>query len=231
MNKKLKILILIVILAVAGFFIYSLLQKNVPQPTQSGLSSTGAVLGGAAAKQDTTSLAGLDDFSAALASIRTVSIDTSIFADPAYKTLQDNPISLGTEVIGRTNPFAPVGTDTASQAFPLSVPSTMTSANTEVVSINGASISTGTPTNINKTTVTLAAQVSLDPGATATIVFAYGDTDALGSVTTPIKIKASGPVNFPLKKLIAGTQYYVQATMTLPDGTTTVGDIISFNTL
>lgn len=225
MNKKLKIVILVVVVIIAGFFIFSLTQKNVPAPTQSGLSSTGVALGGATAKQDATSLAGLDDFSAALANIRSVSIDTSIFNDPAYKTLQDNKISLGTEVIGRNNPFAPVGTDVEAQVFPTSIPAT------EVVSSNGASISTGTPTKIQKTTVTLAAQASLDPGTTATIVFAYGDTDALGSVTTPIKIKASGPVTFPLKKLIAGTQYYVQATMTLPDGTTTVGDIISFNTL
>ena len=225
MNKTLKIVIIVIVLIIAGFFIFSLTQKNAPAPTQSGLASTGVVLGGAVANQDTTSLAGLDDFSAALASIRSVSIDTSIFSNPAYKTLQDNPISLGTEVIGRNNPFAPVGTDVDVQVFPVALPTT------EIVSTNGASISTGTPTSIKTTSAIFQAQASLDPGSTATIVFAYGTTDALGSVSTPIKIKVSGPVTFAAKKLIAETQYYIQATMTLSDGTTITGDIISFNTL
>lgn len=225
MNKKLKILLLVIVLILAGFFIFSLTQKNIPVPTQSGLSSTGAVLGGEVANKDTTSLAGLDDFSAALANIRSVSIDTSIFSDPTYKTLQDNPIALGTEVIGRNNPFAPVGTDIDTQIFPVNTPTT------ETISSNSASISTSVPKNIKKTTATFEAQAALDAGTTATIVFAYGTTDALGLVTTPITVKISGPITSSIKNLTPKTMYYVQATMTLQDGSTIQGDIISFNTL
>jgi hypothetical protein len=225
MNKKLKIILLLAILLGAGFVVFTFLQKAPTAPvTQSGLSSSGDALGGAIAKKDITSLAGLDDFSAALANIRSVTIDTSIFTNSVYKTLQDNPISLGTEVVGRNNPFAPVGTDLPDQTFPI------TQDQTQVVSANAASISTGVPIKIKKTTAVLVAQAAIDPGATATVVFAYGDTDALGAMSTPIKVKLAGPVTFALKGLKAGTTYFVKATMTIGD-ITTEGDIISFNTL
>lgn len=222
MKKTLKIVIVIIVIGVLGFFIFSLTQKNTPE-SQTGLTSTGTVLGGAFANQNTTSLAGIDDFASALASIKSIAIDTSVFTMPTYKALQDNPITLGSEAVGRANPFAPVGTDAEVGVFP-------TPAATEVISTNGASISTSTPTAIKKTSAVFEAQAAFDIGPTASIVFAYGTSEALGMTSAPVKIKTPGPVKATIKNLTSGTQYFVQATMTLGESTVS-GDIISFTTL
>lgn len=224
MTKRAKtFLIIIIILAIiAGAVFFS--KKATPAATNStGLASTGDALGGASAKKDTTNTAGVDDFAAALANIKSVSIDTAIFNDPVYKTLQDNPVSLGTDVIGRNNPFAPVGTDAPD-------PAPFVAPQQEVVSANGPTITTSDVIGIQKTAAKFGAQVSIDATQNASVVFEYGTTETLGSATAPIKVKASGPVMFAKSKLLPKTQYFVRATMMVGD-TTVQGDIIAFNTL
>ena len=40
--------------------------------------------------------------------IKFLRIDTSLFKDPAYKTLRDYSVAIPQQNVGRTNPFAPV---------------------------------------------------------------------------------------------------------------------------
>ncbi|MEI6022920.1 MAG: hypothetical protein WCQ32_03740 [bacterium] len=232
MSKRVKITIIVAIIFLVITVIIGVSSSSssttVANSANTGLSSSGGALGGAVAKTNTTSTVGIDDFSAALASIRSVSIDTSIFNDPAYKTLQDNPVILGTDVVGRVNPFAPVGTDAPD-------PSTIAPSQnpTQQISANGASITTGDVTKIKTTSAVFSAQPGFDPlakGQKATVVFEYGTTDALGSVTVPIAIKVASPVITTIKKLTPATQYFVRATLVIGD-VTVQGDIISFNTL
>ena len=45
-----------------------------------------------------------------------VTLDDSIFENPAFKKLKDNYVSFPAQVAGRNNPFAPVGMDSAFQS-------------------------------------------------------------------------------------------------------------------
>lgn len=57
---------------------------------------------------------GTKEFLTVLLSVKSIRLDDSIFANPAFSTLRDSSIILtpdGTE--GRPNPFAPIGSDVA----------------------------------------------------------------------------------------------------------------------
>ena len=49
-----------------------------------------------------------------ISSIKNITIDTSVFQNRAYIALRDYPVTLGSETVGRVNPFAPIGVDSAS---------------------------------------------------------------------------------------------------------------------
>lgn len=42
-----------------------------------------------------------------------VTLDDTIFANPIFKNLKDNTVSFSPQASGRTNPFAPIGTDSS----------------------------------------------------------------------------------------------------------------------
>jgi hypothetical protein len=44
-----------------------------------------------------------------LASLHTITLDNSIFTDPAYLSLTDFGVTIPPENVGRPNPFAPLG--------------------------------------------------------------------------------------------------------------------------
>jgi len=75
--------------------------------TESGASGAGLVIA--------------QDFLSLLLNVKSIRLDDSIFADPAFLSLRDSSIMLipdGTE--GRPNPFAPIGSDII--AAPVAVP-------------------------------------------------------------------------------------------------------------
>ncbi len=67
---------------------------------------------------DATSTSVDQDIVDLLNSFQTVSIDPSLFATPLFQSLRDFGSVIPTEVPGRANPFAPIGSDT--MATPLS---------------------------------------------------------------------------------------------------------------
>lgn len=72
------------------------------------------------------------DLLAALALLKTIRLDTSIFTDPIFKSLSDWGKAIPPQPVGRRNPFAPFGAKPSSPAVkPASTP-TATSATVPV---------------------------------------------------------------------------------------------------
>lgn len=91
------------ILVVIAFFAYQYLFVSTPQPS---LSVT-TVASTTAADQD---LIGL------LSTLRGITLDQSIFADPSFQSLADFSRELVPEPAGRQNPFGPLGNAPAGTA-------------------------------------------------------------------------------------------------------------------
>lgn len=69
-------------------------------------SNVGAVLtssgSGAASSAETQNLLNF------IAELKTIQIDTSIFTDPAFMSLQDSSVQIALQPVGRKDPFAPL---------------------------------------------------------------------------------------------------------------------------
>ena len=88
-NKK---YILIIFLAVAGFWLYSTYfaggsEELLTEQTVSPISQ---------------------DILAVLSSLNTIRLDNSIFTDPVFTSLSDFGVTIPPENVGRRNPFAPL---------------------------------------------------------------------------------------------------------------------------
>lgn len=108
MNSTLKkILIFVLILAVIIVILVLVFgKKPVNKDLQDGgvLNTTQSPIGEQSQK-----------FLQSLSQVRSITLDTTLFKDPAYQKLKDLtlPITLeDTRLIGRPNPFAPLGVDT-----------------------------------------------------------------------------------------------------------------------
>lgn len=158
-----------------------------------------------------SSVSGESEFSDILATINRITIDTTIFQSSLYRLLRNNPVNLGTDTLGRTNPFAPVGGEE---------PATQSSVVT---------VQTIQPAKITRTTAEFGAQVFVAEGGSARIVFEYGTTDRFGLLTTPLLVTKSGAVLIPVTSLTPNTQYKVRAIAFV--GTTTLtGNTMLFTT-
>ncbi len=211
MSKKVKIFaIMIVGLAIVIFVVSSLVGKKAqvaPKSTSPLTSTTGVVpLPGA-----NTSKVASDEFSALLSNIKSITIDTSIFENVAYKMLRDFPVSLGSDIVGRVNPFAPVGTDIGG-------------APTEGVYID--TLQSGKVTSI---TAEFGAQVTLPDTIPVSIIFEYGTSDTFGSVTAPVTVNKNGTTLVTVTKLLPETNYFVRA-IAVRGPLTTTGNTTSFTT-
>ena len=113
MSKKVKvfaivILIITALIALSAYFGNS--TGSTTPKTVSPINSSSKVAGVPTAVITPTQG---NDFSAILSTVNGINIDTSIFSNPAYKTLRDYPVALGSDIVGRPNPFAPIGYDVA----------------------------------------------------------------------------------------------------------------------
>lgn len=64
------------------------------------------------------------DILVTLQSIHSITLDNSIFTDPAFISLSDFGVIIPPENIGRRNPFAPLGASTSTTTSTLKLPST-----------------------------------------------------------------------------------------------------------
>jgi hypothetical protein len=213
MNKKVKIVIIVIVVIAVIIFAVSYFGNSsttaAPTPGLTSSASTTAIPGGPASDP---AAGDASQFSTLLSTINSITLDTSIFSSPAYLALEANPVVLGTAVIGRVNPFAPIGTD-ASSTGTAPVLQVQTLAPSKILS-NSAEF--GALVNISTT----------DP---VSIVYNYGTSDQFGSATTPVTVSNSGTALLTVTGLIPSTTYYVEA-VAVQGSSTATGSIMSFTT-
>jgi hypothetical protein len=204
MSKRVKIFAIIVLVITVIIFIAS---KTGSSNTDTGsLSSTMDTALPITNVEPSTD----NEFSALLSTVTSISIDDSIFNSPAYKALRDNPVTLGSDIVGRTNPFAPIGADSSGDII------------TPIVQ-------TLQPGKVTSTTAEFSAQVSFTTTAPVSVIFQYGVNDQLGSVTTPTVLSKSGTVLATVRNLSPNTIYQVKA-IAVVGSTTANGNTMSFST-
>jgi hypothetical protein len=100
-QHKLVAIILIVVVLVGAW--YALSGSSTPAPAL----TTTPVAGSSSADQTLI---------ATLLQLRSVKLDATIFADPAFMALQDFSTPIVPEPVGRPNPFAPLSSSAATPA-------------------------------------------------------------------------------------------------------------------
>ncbi len=212
MNKKVKIFAIVILVIAVLIGAYSYFGNTAPAPTAGSLSTTAGVPllpgGGGAVTSGVTA----GGFSNVLSgSINGISLDTSVFSNPGYKALRNNPVVLGTATIGRQNPFAPIGTDSGAP--------------------QGATLEVQTlaPDKILSTSAEFGALITSTTTAPSTVVFQYGLSDTFGSDTTPVTVSKNNTALFTATSLIPNTLYYVEA-VAVQGSTTATGTIMTFTT-
>lgn len=128
MIKKVLILVGIIVLIIVLVTIFS--GKNDKQ-TGSLISSSGDVVSPVTGEDDIG-----EEFLVTLLNLRTIQLDETLFSDQKFRSLEDFTITLIPEGnVGRSNPFAPIGTDvdtsttgtaTSSTSFTTPTPNTQT---------------------------------------------------------------------------------------------------------
>lgn len=144
-----------------------------------------------------------------LVSLKKIKIDTALFNNKSFNSLQNNTVKIETVVPGRSNPFAPINSNTNSN---LSVPDVVTNQ----------------PTQISDKTATLNGTVNVTSGMNDTY-FEYGDTENMGIVTTIIKPSLVGTFIKNISGLNSNTIYFFKACSKV-NNTKTCGEIVSFKT-
>ena len=213
MSKKVKIFVIVVGIIALLILIFSYVGNSAPAASTNGLSSTAgtvsAIPGGGslvAPSQNNSS------FSSLLSSINGITLDTSVFSSPAYQALRDNPVVLGTAIIGRQNPFAPIGADASNPQ-----------------QAGGLQAQTLAPGKVTGTTAQFGALISASSPGPVTVVFNYGTSDSLTMASTPVTATKNGTALFTATGLTPSTAYYVEA-VAVQGSVTATGTIMSFTT-
>lgn len=169
-----------------------------------------------------------DEFLNTLSSVRGITIDTSIFQDPAFLFLKDHPVILGSDTIGRPNPFAPLGSDQPLENSSLPSPQGGTFGKTVAPGTTG--IETLTPSKVTATSAEFSASVGFPEGTgPAVVIFEYGTTQATTTPTESLIIDNPGSISLRVNGLAPGTTYYLRAVLLY--GTQTLrGALVSFAT-
>jgi hypothetical protein len=100
MQHKLMFIIVIVLLALGVW--YGLSQSGTPAPLLTSSTPSGSPSTDAANQQLVSTLL----------TLRAVTLNGTIFTDPAFLSLQDFSTNIVPEPVGRSNPFAPLASST-----------------------------------------------------------------------------------------------------------------------
>lgn len=106
---------------VAGALWYALSSQGAPASDAVLTSSTGS---GASATADASS----QDVVEMLLALRAISLDGTVFTNPAFIALKDYSTQIQPEPVGRQNPFAPIGVGGGTAAAAAAVPAASTQA-------------------------------------------------------------------------------------------------------
>lgn len=103
--KKYKRVILIIVVLFIAFLVYSYFKGGNETSSNEVLVTTDPNGG--------VNNAMAEQFFNQLLTLQSLHLDSEIFADPRFQSLEDFSQEIPDEPIGRPNPFAPVGADTA----------------------------------------------------------------------------------------------------------------------
>ncbi len=111
--KTLLIILAVIAIAAAAYFVLG----NSNQEPASGLvaDSTNAPVSSPINQSASTLTAEIgQEFIATLLSLQSINLDTTLFSNPAFVTLENRTLTFeDIQTNGRPNPFAPIGTDIA----------------------------------------------------------------------------------------------------------------------
>ncbi len=221
MKKSLSTIIVLVIVAGLAWWGYERFFAGGAAPaSSSGLTTTagaGAVSTDSSSSSSTDASAAATDASGApvgqnflslLLSVQSIKLDDSIFQDQAFQVLQDfnRPIPPDPNP-GRTDPFAPIGSDNPSDQV-LVATSNASSVTTTASTLNGSLLSAD---------------------ASTTRWFEYGTTPSLGTMTAPTPQTTPGAFAAQVTGLKPNTTYYFEASA-LIGGVAVNGSVITWTT-
>lgn len=111
-DKKTIVIFGVVAVLLLGFFFYSLSdsRQEPAQITVRSVSPLDSALG--------------RELLSALAELKTTRLDTSIFEDPVFKSLEDFGVIIAPLPVGRRNPFAPFEEEAGAKSGDLAKPKT-----------------------------------------------------------------------------------------------------------
>jgi hypothetical protein len=150
-------------------------------------------------------------FLTTVTSLTKIKINTAIFSNEAFNSLEDNTVALDQpNTTGRPNPFAPINTSGAT-AEP-----------------KGSTVTTNQPVQVTSKSAILNGTTNLSSAATSAY-FEYGPTPLMEKTTTQAKQSLIGTFVSTVNGLFPKTTYYFRAVVKT-GGQTAYGDTISFTT-
>ena len=161
------------VVGLALILIYIFFLKPAPAQPDLVTSSGGTTSPNVTNTAEQTTQIGAD-FLATLLNVKSITLDDSIFTDPAFANLHDSSIVLiPDQTEGRPNPFLPIGTDVSSttdntQANVLTQTTTSTSGIIGTVGATPTTQTNGTSSPSTTTTGTTSTKGTTTKGATGT---------------------------------------------------------------
>ena len=145
-----------------------------------------------------------------LASLTSIDIDTTLFANNSFNTLRDNTVVLEPVQSGRQNPFAPIVTEASSNAVVSPVVTNPPMQITDKTAIFNGSIRNGLT------------------GVTSSY-FEYGTTPDMGKITPGGELSLLGTFIKKVVNLTPKTNYYFRAVVKV-GSVSMYGDVVTFTT-
>ncbi|OGI75621.1 hypothetical protein A3C67_00855 [Candidatus Nomurabacteria bacterium RIFCSPHIGHO2_02_FULL_42_19] len=110
---------IIIFVVIGGILVFVYIYFFQGNPEEDNLIFSDPLVSGETGATDGASISVGRDFISLLLNIKSITLNDSIFTDPAFITLRDSSIILiqdGTE--GRPNPFAPIGSEVTAPSAP-----------------------------------------------------------------------------------------------------------------
>lgn len=149
-------------------------------------------------------------FLTALISLKKIKIESELFKNKSFLSLQDNSVKIEPIIPGRANPFAPMDENSWSNAQTIK------------------KIVTNQPTQITDKSAILNGTLNVIDGVTD-IYFEYGTTDKLGLKSSLVKQSLVGTFVKSIVDLSPETNYFTKACAKI-NNVVVCGDVVSFTT-
>ncbi len=203
-THTLLVIVIIASLAGTGYSIFRA-RGNADAATTAGLTTSG-IPDSPLAPNKTLGVG--NEFVTLLLNIRSIKLDSSIFSDKSFRSLQDfsRPIPPDTNP-GRPNPFAPLGVDSVGVS---------------------TQVSTSNPSSLSATGVTLNGTLVVG-GVDIEHWFDYGTTTSLGTETTHKSQQNPGAFAETISGLLPNTVYYAKAVASI-GGQIVAGNQVTWKT-